>query len=53
MKKTTLFCALLAVAFLSAAIIGCDNRSQMEKDMDKAADNVEKAATDTQKQLGL
>ncbi len=40
MKKYSFF--LLAIAFILAvgAISGCDNRSQLEKDMDSAADDI-------------
>jgi uncharacterized lipoprotein NlpE involved in copper resistance len=40
MKKYTLF-ALIALLAVSAATIGCDNRSQLEKDADAAAKKLE------------
>ena len=42
MKKTTLF-VLLAMLTLTMTSIGCDNRSQMEKDADAAAKKLQGA----------
>ena len=39
MKKLSLFC-LIAMFAVTITAIGCDNRSQLEKDVDKAADKV-------------
>ena len=43
MKKITLLFSLLALVVLIGALTGCDNRSQLEKDVDKAASDVKKA----------
>ena len=37
MKKLT---ALLMLAVLAISLVSCDNRSQLEKDLDKAANEV-------------
>lgn len=52
MKKNVIFTMILALTVMGAAI-GCDNRSQLEKDADKAAKELNKAAGDAQKKLGL
>lgn len=57
MKKLMAF---LMIAVLSAGLIGCDNRSQVEKDLDhaanevgnalnKAGDKIERAANELEK----
>ena len=53
MKKSNILFLTIIVAFLGMTIASCNNRSQMEKDLDKAAGKVDKAATNTKKDLGL
>jgi hypothetical protein len=52
MKKNVILTSILALLVMGAAV-GCDNRSQLEKDADKAAKELNKAAGDAQKKLGL
>jgi len=44
---------LLIIAVLGLGLVGCDRRTQAEKDMDKVADEAAKVAKDAQKKLGL
>jgi hypothetical protein len=53
MKGASILAIVTVLAFASLALTSCDNRSQLEKDIDKAATDVEGAAKDAQKSLGL
>lgn len=48
-KLSALF---LVTLMISATTIGCDNRSQLEKDADKAMGNAEKAVGQMEKDAG-
>ena len=47
--------SLLVVVVLAVAVgmIGCDKRSQTEKDIDKAAADMKSGVKDAQKKMGL
>ena len=52
MNKNVVLASILALVALNS-LIGCDNRSQLQKDIDKAASSAEDAANDAQKKLGM
>lgn len=43
MKRFTLLASIMALIFVIGITTGCDNRSQLEKDADKAAGDLKKA----------
>jgi len=53
MKRTSILAAVIILAFANLALTSCDNRSQLEKGIDKAASDAQGAAADAQKKLGL
>ena len=48
MKKFTTLSLVLGILTLGLSLVGCDNRSQLEKDADKAVSSIEKVAQDVQ-----
>jgi uncharacterized lipoprotein NlpE involved in copper resistance len=42
MKKCRIAMSLIALVLLVGVLSGCDNRSQLEKDVDAAADRIER-----------
>ena len=52
MKVKTLSVFFVAALLLAGTSIGCDNRSQLEKDADKAMKNVEDGANKALDKIG-
>ena len=51
MRKVNLLAIVALITTVSVMAMGCDNRSQLEKDADKAAASMEKAAGEVQKKM--
>ncbi|MBP9854645.1 MAG: hypothetical protein KBD53_07250 [Candidatus Omnitrophica bacterium] len=52
MKKSIILSSIFAFLAMGT-MIGCDNRSQLEKDADKAGQQLNKSADEATKKLGL
>ena len=44
---------MVVILAVTVGMIGCDNRSQTEKDIDKAAAQMKSGVQDAQKKMGL
>ena len=53
MKKTQLLLALLLLVSAAAVLMSCDNLSDLEKSIDKAASDAKGAVRDAEKKLGF
>lgn len=52
MNVKSLSALLIAVLLIAGATVGCDNRSQLEKDADKAASAMKKDANKALDKIG-